>query len=356
MRASSAYSYMTFQRFTEIWAYRYRKFSHIIQAWLLAYQAWFYFKWKKLTSPSTTELIAVVRTEHFGDIVAAEPLSRHIRSLYPNAYLVWFVKPAFREIIDTNPSIDETFVEFCVTQRRVLFNTGVFDHVFELQFKNNNDCPICEKKYENPVAQAAWINVHTYFNFGNLLQTFALSGGISLPTDDQPRLYIQPKHQAAVDRLNLKGPFIVIHTCSNYAPKDWPAENWNKLVKQLIETFPHTIIEVGLKSCVSIESDRYLNLCKKLSLLETGEIISRASYFIGLDSGPSHLANATGTFGFILMGALGDFPSYNPYSGYYGNGEKSILIRETGRTCAQLPYEKVANEIITKISSATTEA
>lgn len=345
---------MTFQRFTEIWTYRYKKFSHIFRAWFLAYRAWFYFKWKKTTSSANTRLIAIVRTEHFGDIVAAEPLSRHIRELYPTAYLVWFVKPAFREIIDTNTFIDETFAEFCVTQRRVLFNTGIFDHIFELQFKNNNDCRVCEKQYDNPVALAAGINVHTYFNFGNLLQTFALSGGLSLPADTQPRLYLQPEHRQAIDKLNLESPFIVIHTCSNYAPKDWPAENWDKLVLQLLELFPYKIVEVGLTSCVTLQNERYLNLCKQLSLLETGEIISRASYFIGLDSGPSHLANATGTFGFILMGALGDFPSYNPYSGYYGKGENVVLIKENGKSCAQLPYEKVLNEITTQISTSQT--
>jgi heptosyltransferase-3 len=342
---------MTIQRFTEIWSYRFRKFSHIFQAWLLSHWAWLGFWLKKRTLPTNTQLIAIVRTEHFGDIVAAEPLSRHIRELYPNAYLVWFVKPAFREIIDTNPAINETFPEFCVTQRRILFNTGVFDHIHELQFKNNNECPVCEKQYENPIAKAAGINVHTYFNYGNLLQTFTLSGGLSLPSDDQPRLYLEAKHRDRIDQLGLTAPFIVIHTCSNYAPKDWPSENWDRLVNELIATFPYTIVEVGLTSCITIQNDRYLNLCKQLSLLETGEIISRANFFIGLDSGPSHLANATGTFGFILMGAIGDFPSYNPYSGYYGRSDRSLLIKETGKACAQLPYEMVRDQIIATIAS-----
>ena len=46
----------------------------------------------------------------------------------------------------------------------------------------------------------------------------------------------------------------------------------------------------------------YLNLSNKLSILSTAEVIKRSSIFIGLDSGPSHIANAVGTKGIILMG------------------------------------------------------
>ena len=78
--------------------------------------------------------------------------------------------------MDTNPNVDESFAEFCVTQRRVLMESGVFDKVYELQFRNNNHCPICDVFVENPLAVAKGINVHTYFNHGNLLEVFAKSG------------------------------------------------------------------------------------------------------------------------------------------------------------------------------------
>lgn len=336
---------MTIQSFIALWTHRYHKYSHIGRAHLRAYRAWLYFYLKKRRLGSDKPLIAIIRTEHFGDIVAAEPLSRHIRALYPEGYLVWFVKPPYRELIDTNPNLDESFPEFCVTQRRVLLGTRIFDQVFELQFRNNNQCPTCDVHLENPRAVAQGINVHTYFNFGNLLEVFAKTGDLTLPVDDQPRLYLQESHRRKVDSLHLPQDFVVIHCQSNLAPKDWPSERWEALIEYLTGRYPFTFVEVGLRSNLTISNPAYRNLCGQLSILETAEVIRRARYFIGLDSGPSHLANATGTFGFILMGSLNDFPAYNPYSGTYGRQENCVLIRREGQPCAQLPLDMVCDAI-----------
>lgn len=294
-------------------------------------------------------MVAVIRTEHFGDIVAAEPLSREIRALHPDAHIVWFAKTAFRELVDTNPNVDETFSEFCVTQRRVLLQMGVFDKVYELQFRNNNRCPICDVFVENPIAVAKGIDVHTYFNFGNLLEVFAKVSDLTVPPDDQPRLYLQDRHRQKVDALNLPERFIVVHCLSNLALKDWPAERWNALIPQLADKYGLPVVEIGLSSNLAVSHPAYRSLCGQLSILETAEVIRRAEYFIGLDSGPAHLANASGTFGFVLMGSLNEFSAYNPYSGRYGNGENCVLIRQEGVPCAQLPLETVLKAIERKL-------
>ncbi len=341
---------MTLDSFIALWTHRYHKYSHIGRAHLLGYRAWFYFRLKK-AGLKGRPLIAIVRTEHFGDIVAAEPLSRHVRSLYPNAHLVWFVKPAYRELVDTNPAIDESFAEYCVTQRRVLLATGVFNEVFQLQFRNNNRCDRCDVFLENPAAVAQGINVHTYFNFGNLLTVFAKTAHLSPPADTQPRLYLQDRHRQKADTLGLPENFIVIHCQSNLPIKDWPTARWEQLVETLAHKYPFHIVEIGLKSSLTVTNPAYRNLCGQLSILETAEVIRRAQYFIGLDSGPSHLANAVGTFGFVLMGSLNDFPSYNPYSGSYGSGENSVLIREEGVPCTDLPLEKVLGTVEAALSA-----
>lgn len=339
---------MSLQSFTALWKHRYRKYSHIAKAHLLAYRAQLYFRSKKKSLKK--ELVAVIRTEHFGDIVATEPLSREIRQRHPDARIVWFVKPAFRELVDTNPNVDESFPEFCVTQRRVLLETGVFDKVYELQFRNNNHCPVCDVFVENPLAVAKGINVHTYFNYGNLLEVFAEISGLKVPLDDQPRLYLQERHRQKVLALDLPERFIAVHCQSNLALKDWPVEQWNALIPALADKYGIAVVEVGLSTNLSVTHPAYRNLCGQLSILETAEVIRRAQYFIGLDSGPAHLASAGGTFGFILMGSLNEFSAYNPYSGQYGSGENCVLIRQEGVPCAQLPLETVLTAIERKLS------
>jgi heptosyltransferase-3 len=341
---------MTLARFTQLWTHRYHKYSHIFKARLLGYQARRHFSSVKRKLKNGQKLIAIIRTEHFGDIIAAEPISRYVRSLHPDAYIVWFVKPVFHELVDFNPAVNEVFNEFCVTEREVLLKGGVFDQVFELQFRNNNHCDKCQVFVENPVAQKRNIDIFTYFNFGNLLEVFAKTAGLisenaSFPANDQPKVYLQDTHRQKVDSLNLPERFIVLHCRSNYAPKDWPADRWEQLIEWLTERYHYQIVEVGKESNLNVKSGSYRNLCGKLSILETAEVIRRADFFIGLDSGPSHLGNATGTFGIILMGSLNNFPDYNPYSGSYGREENAILVRRTGFPCSELSFEFVKDKV-----------
>lgn len=350
---------MTLERFIQLWTHRYHKYSHILKANLLGRQAGLHFKSVKSKLKPGRKLVAVIRTEHLGDIVAAEPISRYIRALYPDAYIVWFVKPAFHELVDFNPAIDEVVKEFCVTQREVLLKTGVFDEVFQLQFINNNHCPKCQVYVKNPVAERRNINIHNYFDYGNLLEVFAQSGNLipektAFPADDQPKLYLQKRHVEKVDSLNLDKPLIVIHCQSNYAPKDWPTEQWEKLVKWLADHYEYQIVEIGLKSKLHVTSKAYRNLCGQLSILETAEVIRRADFFIGLDSGPSHLGNATGTFGIILMGSLNNFPFYNPYSGSYGRQENALFVRQSGLPCSALSFDFVREKVETVLNSRKT--
>ena len=351
---------MKLERFTQLWTHRYHKYSHILKAKLLGYQAGLHFKSVKSKLKQGQKLVAVIRTEHFGDIVAAEPISRYVRALHPDAYIVWFVKPAFHELVDFNPAIDEVHQEFCVTQREVLLKTGVFDKVIELQFKNNNNCPKCQIFVENPVAERRNINIHNYLDYGNLLDVFAQSGDLipektAFPADDQPRLYLQNTHSEKADSLGLTKKFIVIHCQSNYAPKDWPAQHWEKLVEWLADQYNYKIVEIGLKSNLDVKTGAYRNLCGQLSILETAEVIRRADFFIGLDSGPSHLGNATGTFGIILMGSLNNFPHYNPYSGSYGRQENALFIRQEGLPCSALSFEFVREKVASALNNRKAE-
>jgi ADP-heptose:LPS heptosyltransferase len=64
-----------------------------------------------------------------------------------------------------------------------------------------------------------------------------------------------------------------------------------------------------------------------LSILETAEVIRRASLFIGVDSGPAHMANAMGTPGVVLLGRYEAFDQYMPYTGRFAREEAARVIQ-----------------------------
>ena len=87
--------------------------------------------------------------------------------------------------------------------------------------------------------------------------------------------------------------------------------------------------------------------------METAEVIRRADLFIGIDSGPAHLANAVGTPGVILLGAYGGFRSYLPYSGGYATGMAADIIRADG-PAADVPAAAVYDAAMRRLSAIAT--
>jgi lipopolysaccharide heptosyltransferase III len=283
-------------------------------------------------------LIAINLIEHLGDIVASEPISRYVRQNNPDAFIVWTVKKAYRELIDTNPHINKTLVVHCLTERIMLSESGLFDQVIDLHFQDRY-CSLCRKplrkaETENP------IDLKNYFNHGGLLSALAQSAGLPA-LDESPEVYIPSSSVHRIDSLHLPERFIAINCSSNNPEKDWPASKWFELIDKIIKDHDVHVVELGVSPLVSDSPHaKYIDLCGRLSIFESAEVIRRASLFIGIDSGPAHLANAVGVYGIILMGSYLGFETYNPFSGSYKNGKGSEIIHQRGAV-ADIPVDRV---------------
>ncbi len=334
---------MNWEKYTTLWLHRYHKYSYIFRETTGAYidivRFWIYKK------RNNKDLVAIIRTEHFGDIVAAEPTSRQIRALYPTAHIVWFVRPVFRELVERNPNVDAVWPQSSVLRRIILCESGVFDMVYNMEFWQSNLDKITGRVHQNPIAAQKGITVHNYFDKGNLLNIFQTVSELPIEDHITPQVFISEDDRNVVDGLKLPTKIIVLHCNSNFSPKDWTIENWQRLIDWLIENKDFTIVEIGLKSQNKIQNSKFINLCGRLSVLQTAEVIRRANCFIGIDSGPAHLANAVGTFGIILIGRLNEFENQMPYSGTYQSGKNVRIIRQGSRTCAEMDYDWVLRNI-----------
>jgi heptosyltransferase-3 len=261
--------------------------------------------------------------EHLGDIVACEPIVRCLKEKHPHAFIVWGVKRAYRELIDSNPHIDMTLPIHCLTERILLMNSGLFDEVIDLHFTDRY-CSLCRrplKKAENK----SEINLTNYFHYGSLLSAISQSAGLPA-LDEGPKVYIPESAVKKIDSFDLPAEFIAINCTSNADEKGWPKEKWDILLKKIKERYSMPVLEIGLKPFIDQSAGICKSLCGQLSILESAEVIRRARVFIGIDSGPTHLANAIGTPGVILMGSYLGFSKYNPFGGAYGNGTNAKII------------------------------
>jgi len=280
--------------------------------------------------------MAISLVEHMGDIVAAEPIARAARQRFPGHRIFWVLRPAYAELAAAYPPVDRVVTVRCLTESMLLRATGAFDEIWDLHHRGR----VCERCCVPVVKPVPGLDKDTYFGFGNLITAQCISAEIP-PAPGGPVLAPPPRAVARVDRLGLPGRFVVIHCLSNDDTKEWPAAGWQRLVATITRDMLVDVVEVGLRPLViGRDGKRVRNLCGRLSIMETAEVIRRAALFIGIDSGPAHLANAVGTPGVVLLGRYRGLDDYMPYSGGYQDGSTADLLR-AGSALENLPVETV---------------
>ena len=268
--------------------------------------------------------VTIALTEHMGDIVAAEPLARAARERFPLATIRWIVRSSYRALPDHFDEVDETITVRCLTEWLFAWSLGISGSVWDMHL-SGRVCPHCQVSFDKPGAPGT-VTFESYFQLGNLLTTQCLSAGL-VPIADAPRLMPDGNSSAAVNRLGLPPNFIVVHCQSNETRKDWERASWALLTDRLIRDHGVFVVEIGLVPHVVTEDGPHCRgLCGQLSLVESAEVIRRARLFVGIDSGPAHLANAVRTPGVLLLGPYAGFDRYMPYSGFYQNEGGARMI------------------------------
>lgn len=269
-------------------------------------------------------VIGICLIEHIGDIIANEPISREVRRKHPKSIIIWFVRNPYKTLLKYNPAIDKVYTVNCLTSWIWLKERFTFEAIYELHFSGRacNVCnlPLIKINSDTPISS------QNYLNHGSLLKAVCLDNKITVE-DEFPKIYIPKKYFTSIQKKISLTKYIVIHCNSNETIKDWGKDNWEELIEQIISEYQYSVIEVGIKSSLTCANPVYYNYCGKLKLLETAALIKNASLFIGIDSGPAHMANASGTCGIVLLGEYYfGMKNYNPYSGNYALGRKCRLV------------------------------
>ncbi|MDR3415940.1 MAG: glycosyltransferase family 9 protein [Nevskia sp.] len=293
--------------------------------------------------------MAIVLIEHMGDIVAAEPVAGLARRRFPDARIFWIVRAPYASLPASYPEVDRVVTVGCLTEWILLRRLKLFDVVWDLHI-NGRVCPHCGIPEIRP---GELPDQHNYYNYGNLLEVECLSAGLPGLTDG-PVITPSPAAAAMVYALSLPSRFIVIHCAANDSRRDWSADKWRDLVARILAADPTvSVVEVGLRPLtVMQDAARQRTLCGMLTILETAEVIRRAVLFIGIDSGPAHLANAVGARGVILLGTYRGFRAYMPFSGSYATGETAGIVRTDGPV-AELPVQAVFAAVMAHLVAAT---
>jgi heptosyltransferase-3 len=122
-----------------------------------------------------------------------------------------------------------------------------------------------------------------------------------------------------------------VHCSSDEVARSWTPEGWRALAKHAWYTHGLPVVEVGMSSVLGPgDAEGYVDLTGRCTILETAEVIRRSALFVGIDSGPAHLANAVGVPGLILLGRYRKWGEYTPYTGLYADPSHATLLRHEG--------------------------
>jgi heptosyltransferase-3 len=292
---------------------------------------------------SRADIVLISLTEHIGDVVATEPVSRYLRKQHAAASIYWVVDKQYRSLIECNPNIDRAITVSCFAEWKFLRQFAPVRNRYDLHLNHK----VCAK-YGLLITKANpyQITLENYFNKGNLLYCFSRAGGLDMPSDIAPRLYFR----SAITPPAFNGKYLVFHTSANTNDRCWSSVGWNQLTEFILNQYAElVIIEIGLASTITSSNQRYQNYCGKRALSEVANLIKDSTLFMGVESGFAHFANALAKEAVILIGRQNNFQRYMPYSGKYWKERDTNIVYFDGEL-KQMPFDFIRERILQKLA------
>ncbi|MGB2599591.1 MAG: lipopolysaccharide heptosyltransferase II [Candidatus Omnitrophota bacterium] len=268
--------------------------------------------------------ILITRTDRLGDVVLSTPVIRHLRKLFPDAYLAFMVRPENRDVAANNPHLDEVIiydkyvaqksfpatVKFALELKKRRFDTAIALHptnrVHVMLFLAGIAARIGYGRKMGflltrslPHGKQEGVKHEADYNFDLLGKAgFDVEGA-----DITPYIVTSDEEKRTVDSMQkseeMEEGFIAIHAGASCPSKRWPAERFARVGDILSEKHNLKIALVGgnetekYSSLVTSKMRRKpVDLTGGLLLGELAEFLSRCRVFISNDSGPVHVATA----------------------------------------------------------------
>jgi len=265
--------------------------------------------------------ILVIRLSSIGDIILTTPVVRALREKYPQAFIDFLVMDRYREAIDGHPDISDV-IEFKRDQFRGLNGILRFSRTLKAA-KYDLVLDLHAKLRSRLISLALRTRTVRYTK-----RSFWKTLGVRLRLiryrvdDTIVRNYFRPlsslgispgpeKLEFAFSREDLKSVSefenrIVLAPGAANPTKKWPAIYFGDLGRML----DHPIVLLGGPEDIEdleairqrIGCDICENLAGKLSLKQSGALLSIARFILTNDSGPFHMARAGGRPVFAIFG------------------------------------------------------
>lgn len=317
--------------------------------------------------------VLIIKPSSLGDVVHALPVVHAIKRGYPQCYVAWIVQSSFAGILENDPTIDELIpiaipstsdpaaqrgayrkaalaTAASIRDLRRRFHRSPFDLALDLHasFRSGlfglacrgarrigfSDAKELNTWFQHELVQCSEAAVHAVdknLEYARYLGVEPKPEDFRVVVGDQQRQRVQ---SFLAERGVAGGARLVyVNPCARWATKLWNVDAWAKVCGLLRERSGMHIVLGGAASdrpyLDAIRAAAHTDLlitAGELSLSESAALLELSDLYLGVDSGPMHIAAFLDTPVVALFG-----PTDPAKVGPYGEGHE--VVRREGLPC-----------------------
>lgn len=344
--------------------------------------------------------VLIVKPSSLGDVVHTLPVVHAIKRCYPSCHVGWIVQAAFQGILEHDPSIDEilpisipstsdphaprgSFVRALVAtlktvrDLRTVLKHARYDYVLDLHASFRSGLFAMSNPDGVRVGFADAKELNTRFQHRILTPDRAKPHAVDRNLEFARFLHCEPQPddfrvvsgaaarqrvRAFLDEAGISERDRVVYAnpAARWETKFWTVSGWAELGDLLIQEAAAKVVFGGslqdrayIESIVNMMKQPAVVAAGRLNLSEAVALIDYADVYVGVDSGPMHVAAFAGTPVVALFG-----PTDPAKVGPYGDGHRVIFSGDvdclacrkrscTNRRCLEkIPASKVFDETV----------
>ena len=271
--------------------------------------------------------IAVLRLDHLGDVLLALPALKALEQALPQAQVDLFIGPWAKEALEiaglrATPQVFSAswFARKgvpkpgSVDELKKILAEGKYDAAIELRGDFRHILAMYRAGIPNRVGLArtgfGFLLTHSLVFRAGLHETrrnldlLEQAGVPLIQKTEFPELHPRSgDNQAAktvFQKLGITQPIVVIHAVCPNPAKRWPSENWKKLIGGLPGNLDVVLIGTeaereGMEEIQKGCNRKVFIAAGLLNLPVLAAFLKESALFVGVDSGPAHVAAAVGT-------------------------------------------------------------
>lgn len=353
--------------------------------------------------------VLIVKQSSLGDIVHTLPVVHALKRCHPTCRIGWIAEQGFAPLVARDPAVErvhairipstsspdsgkaahlQALVATIRTLRqlRFAFRTEPYDLILDLHASFRSGLLALVNPGGLRIGFAGARELNTLFQHQLVPnpegKTHAVEKNLLFceflgcePTVGDFHLCASPKDGQAVARflaeqgIDDSSPLVYVNPTARWQSKFWLAERWAELGDRLLTAGLAPVFGGGPGDAASIKQitdqmrERAVIAAGRLGLTESVALMHRAKAYVGLDTGPMHMAAMAGIPVVALFG-----PTHPERVGPYGLGH--VVLQAAGldclccrkRTCGHascmrgITVDRVLAAVMTQVGKQTTAA